>query len=198
MRHTLATLLAAGPFLLWGCTDSARVTAPDSADPLVAANASPASPGSANAPAVVSHSVQLLDKCDPFSFNAAVGPGTCLSAHPGLKFDAFVNQLLKHQKAPAWRNAPQNFTLPFGGSIVAINRGGEVHTFTEVAAFGGGVVPLLNQLDNTPTPAPECLAAPQSEYLPPGGTDTEIVTQHGTLYFQCCIHPWMRTTVVVP
>lgn len=187
LRSTLACIVA-GPLFLWGCADAPSVTEP------VVPNVSL----SQGAPVNSTHTVQLLDKCDPLSFNAAIGAGTCLSTHPGLNFDKFIAQLVHGQSAPAWRNAPSAITLPFGGTLVALNRGGEVHTFTQVAQFGGGIVPLLNGLAGTPNVAPECASAPSSEFLPPGGTDTETITQHGTLYFQCCIHPWMRTVVYVP
>ena len=44
-----------------------------------------------------------------------------------------------------------------GQTLVAINRGGEEHTFTEVEHFGGGFAPLLDNLSGNPDPAPECL-----------------------------------------
>ena len=78
-----------------------------------------------------------------------------------------------------------------GSTLEAINRGGEVHTFTRVEFFGGGVVPILNDLAGTPIPAPECLAAPPAEYIGPGGVDADHIDAHGTLYYQCCIHPWI-------
>lgn len=187
MRQIHLAVLFVGPALLWACADSTPVAAP---------RPSGALPSMATSPGI-SRPMQLLDQCDPATFNAAVGPGTCLSGHPGVTFQTFIDQLSAHQTAPAWRNAPSRLTMSFGGEIVAMNRGGEVHTFTEVAKFGGGVVPILNQLSGTPIPAPECLAAPPGEFLPPGGQDAEAVTEHGTLLFQCCIHPWMRTTVVV-
>jgi plastocyanin len=148
-------------------------------------------------PDAKAHPVEMLDQCDPATFNAVIGPGTCQSGHAGIKFDAFIGQLTANQNAPAWRNAPSNMTATFGETLVATNRGGEFHSFTKVASFGGGIVPLLNALAGTPVPAPECLAAPQSEYIGPGGVDAEAVDQRGTLNYQCCIHPWMRTTVTV-
>jgi hypothetical protein len=70
------------------------------------------------------------------------------------------------------------------------SRGGELHTFTRVQNFGGGIVPLLNDLSGNPVVAPECAAlgnpAAGSTALPAGKTQ-----------FQCCIHPWMRTTIEV-
>jgi hypothetical protein len=190
MRHSsIAVLLSVAP-LLAACDNSGSVTDPaqPSASSLVVAAASAAGK---------EHPVELLDQCDPTTFNAVIGPGTCVSGHAGIKFDAFLAQLTARQDAPAWRNAPSKTTATFGSTLVAINRGGEVHSFTKVAAFGGGVVPFLNALVGVPVPAPECLAAPPSEYVGPGGVDAEAVDEHGTMLFQCCIHPWMRTTVSV-
>ena len=185
MRRSTIVFLVAVPLFTGGCADTSRILDPQPMAVLSRA-------------AGATHDVQLLDQCDPATFNAAIAPGTCLSTHPGVTFDRFLLQLTKQHDAAAWRNAPSNFTMPFGGTIVATNRGGEVHSFTQVAAFAGGVVPFLNQIVGLNTQAPECLAAPPSEFLPPGAQDVEPVTQHGTLYFECCIHPWMRTTVVVP
>jgi hypothetical protein len=189
-HHGLIAVLTAGSvvLLVTGCEGPARVSGP----PRIAASTSgefSASPGA--------HPVELLDQCDPTSFNAAVGPGTCMSGHHGIEFSTFIKQLTENQNAPAWRNAPSNMSAAFGTTLVAVNRGGEVHTFTHVAAFGGGVVPLLNEVAGTPTPAPECLAAKPNEFLLPGATDAEAVSTHGTALYQCCIHPWMRTTVAV-
>jgi hypothetical protein len=190
MRYIESTAsLVLSSLLLAACSDPARVTDPRAGSLVARASATASVDGS--------HPVEMLDQCDPETFNAAVGPGTCTSSHPGITFDRFIAQLSERQDAPAWRNAPQNFSTALGTTLVAINRGGEVHTFTRVAVFGGGVVPVLNLLSGTPVPAPECLAAPPSEYIFPGGQDAEVANQSGTLYYQCCIHPWMRTTVNV-
>jgi len=180
---------AAAALLLVSCDGPARIAEPPRLSAVTAAPQYSASPDE--------HPVEMLDQCDPATFNAAIGPGTCLSAHPGFSFSSFIDQLTRMQNAPAWRNAPSALSLAFGTTLRAVNRGGEVHTFTRVAAFGGGVVPLLNALAGTPVPAPECLAAPPDEFLPPGGVDEDVVTTHGTALYQCCIHPWMRTTVAV-
>jgi len=71
------------------------------------------------------------------------------------------------------------------------NSGGRMHTFTEVAAFGGGRVPPLNQ---GLAMAPECATATN---IPPG-TGAEVTgLSAGNHRFQCCIHPWMRAIVKV-
>lgn len=43
-----------------------------------------------------------------------------------------------------------------GTSLPVMNTGGELHTYTEVEDFGGGVVPMLNQLSGKTTVTPEC------------------------------------------
>jgi len=61
--------------------------------------------------------------------------------------------------------------------------------------FGGGIVPLLNQLSGNTTVAPECLALEPDDFIPPGGSDSDDEVEVGTEKYQCCIHPWMRVTV---
>jgi plastocyanin len=143
--------------------------------------------------------VQALDACDPTTFNAAVGPGTCTRSGGGLPFDHFIRQLQKHGRAAAWRFSPEQLKLHAGGSLVVTNRGGEEHTFTEVANFGGGCVAPLNAILGL-TPVPEC-AVPglfASTLIAPGAT-RKVTTglTPGVHLFECLIHPWMRSTVTV-
>ena len=49
--------------------------------------------------------------------------------------------------------------LDAGGTLQAHNRGGEDHSFTEVANFGGGCIAALNELLGL-TPVPECAGFP--------------------------------------
>jgi plastocyanin len=138
--------------------------------------------------------VQILDACDGPTFNAAIGPGTCVR-NGGVTFERFIGQLIAKGEAPAWRFAPEQLKLNAGGTITAVNRGGEFHTFTEVAAFGGGCVPELNALLGL-TPVPEC-ADPGifgATGVPPGGSRTTAPLAAGTHRFMCVIHPWQRTT----
>jgi plastocyanin len=80
-----------------------------------------------------------------------------------------------------------------------VNTGGETHTYTEVDEFGGGVVPMLNQLSGNTTVAPECSNAAEfdSSTVRSGQTVEHTFDARGTEKYQCCIHPWMRQTVVV-
>ena len=76
-----------------------------------------------------------MDACDPDTFNApppaGVGPGTC-SRSGGVQFATFLEQLGKHGTIGAWHFAPPDTSAAVGQVFVAMNRGGEVHTFTEV------------------------------------------------------------------
>ena len=99
---------------------------------------------------------------------------------------------------PSWRNEPSYISVRADRQIRVTNRGGRGHSFTEVANFGGGFVPLLNQ---QMVPAPECGAnfvpAPGVVVVPVGGTQTLEPLDAGLHKFQCCIHPWMRGAVRV-
>jgi plastocyanin len=138
--------------------------------------------------------IQMMDACDPETFNAAVGPGTCLR-NGGVRFPRFLQLLGQHHALGAWHFAPSTVNARVGQTLRAVNHGGEVHTFTEVEEFGGGIVPDLNTLAGTPDPAPECLTLPLSDFVPPGGTYTDEVEEAGVERYQCCIHPWMRAVV---
>ena len=95
---------------------------------------------------------------------------------------------------PSWRNEPSYISVREGQTVRVVNRGGRVHTFTEVANFGGGFVAPLN---GTMTPAPECANPAGLEFVPYGGTQTLPALAPGTHSFQCCIHPWMRGAILV-
>jgi hypothetical protein len=138
--------------------------------------------------------VQMMDACDPQSFNAALGPGTC-TRQGGLAFAKFIALLGKHQKVGAWNFAPPTLNARVGQELLAINHGGELHTFTEVEEFGGGFIPDLNHLSGELVPAPECLSLEAGDFVPPGGTYADEVEEEGTELYQCCLHPWMRTVV---
>jgi plastocyanin len=144
-----------------------------------------------------SRQVQVRDDCEPVSFNAAVGPGTCVKDGT-TTFQEFVALLAAHTPPAAWRFAPDQLSLAAGGTLEAQNRGGEFHTFTEVANFGGGCIGFLNALLGL-TPVPEC-GTPGILFatgLPAGGTLTTGSLPPGLHRFECLIHPWMRTSVTV-
>ena len=155
-------------------------------------------PATASSAASSSRMVQMCDDCDPATFNAVVGPGTCVK-DGGTTFSEFVDQLITQGRAPAWRFAPDHLSLASGGTVEARNIGGETHTFTEVANFGGGCIGFLNDLLGL-SPVPECAGFPDGLFgataVPAGGTIT-VTLAPGIHRFECLIHPWMRTTVRV-
>ena len=82
-----------------------------------------------------------------------------------------------------------------GQTLAAVNRGGETHTFTEVEEFGGGIVPMLNDLAGVPDVAPECKQLAPGDFLAPGARSAETEEESAVEKYQCCIHPWMRAEV---
>ena len=149
-----------------------------------------------DAPLITPH-VAMVDMCDSASFNAALGAGTC-KINGSVTFSQFNAELSAQHTVASWRFDPTSFTARVGQSIVVTNSGGEVHTFTEVENFGGGIVPALNTASGNPTEAPECAQLTQEDFIAAGATSTEgPETSTGTEKYQCCIHPWMRATVTV-
>lgn len=170
--------------------------------------------------------VRIWDACDPASFNAAVGPGTCIPGHHGqTNFQDFFAELDLDQIAGGWRFNPLLNTtdgvlklvqleLQPGDRISLQNVGGETHTFTRVAEYGGGFFDPLNGRTGNPTPVPECARVlPDGSLAPQPETDTNQFVEAGTTevgplagtpvlplgvtHWQCCIHPWMRLNVAV-
>jgi hypothetical protein len=170
--------------------------------------------------------ITMWDACDPASFNAAVGPGTCVAGHHGTTlFGDFIGELQTDHIAGAWRfnpllNATEgNFklvrlNLKAGDQTTIQNKGGETHTFTRVEKFGGGFIAPLNGLSGNPDLAPECARvlpngalAPQPESATnqfveagttePGPTAGSAALPQGVSRWECCVHPWMRMVVVV-
>lgn len=145
--------------------------------------------------------VEIQDDCDPATFNAAVGEGTCVG-DGDTTFDELIESLLAGDPDGHWRNNPDETHVRRGEDLVISNTGGEFHTFTEVAEFGPGCVQEINDLMGlTGPPAADCGAAfsdPRTALLPGAtGTLPTAGMSLGTHEFECMIHPWMRTTVEV-
>ncbi|HKB09415.1 MAG TPA: hypothetical protein VKD69_02135 [Vicinamibacterales bacterium] len=141
--------------------------------------------------------VQVRDDCDPATFNAGPpdgpGLGDICGGDGGTTFGEFIAELQATRVAEKWRFNPDRMSEP--RNIVAHNRGGERHSFTKVAKFGGGQIDGLNALSGNPVPAPECLLPSVNPTFVDPGQDLKVDGVKGGDRFQCCIHPWMRTTV---
>jgi len=145
--------------------------------------------------------IRMYDDCDPATFNAVLGDGACVGKGH-TTFAEFIEELEETQDAHAWRNQPSAMHINTGRPTFIENRGGEVHTFTPVANFGGGFVAELNGISGNPVPAPECLNFGAIVFIPAGATETGPTAGSadlpvGVKRFQCCIHPWMRTVIEV-
>jgi plastocyanin len=146
--------------------------------------------------------VTMKDDCDPATFNAAIGPGTCVG-DGRTTFQNFIAQLqangvVANRSARGWAFRPGQLELESGRGLEARNRGGETHTFTEVANYGGGCVPPVNAALGGLTPVPECATpAFAATRVPAGGSLNVAALAPGLHHFECLIHPWMRTDVVV-
>lgn len=157
--------------------------------------------------------ISIRDFCDPATFNAAVGPGTCVrddnvDVNGATKFAGFRAELAQEKSVGAWRFNPDRVKTEEGVNLTLVNRGGETHTFTRVQKFGGGFVAPLNAASGNPVPAPECAQVlPNGSLAPQPASANNIFINHGQTLsgprivedeqakFQCCIHPWMRTTI---
>ena len=145
--------------------------------------------------------IAVLDECDPDDAEAWAPTGGCtledgdvsFAEFQAMRFSPLALSIIGHM---AWRTDPTYLRVEPGRTVRVTNDGGRGHTFTEVAQFGGGVVPPLNQ---GLTGAPECLNAGNvaSTTLDPGDSLEVTNLPIGDHRFQCCIHPWMRTQVKV-
>jgi plastocyanin len=157
--------------------------------------------GNGNSPGIAQ--VVALDECDPTTFNAALGADECKNIASG--FSTTLGNLVAGAETgtpdPGWDYEPDTLTIKQGTVVSAVNQGGEVHTFTEVKAFGNGFIPPLNPGGATSV-IPECnggfgsVAVAKTRILQGSHLDITGLSK-GKHLFQCCIHPWMRMEVDV-
>jgi len=149
-------------------------------------------------------SVHIRDYCDPVTF---VQIGCRRDTSSGfITLSGFQAELGAEKSVGAWRFAVSQTKAEEGANLNITSLGGETHTFTRVKKFGGGFVVPLNAASGNPVPAPECAqvvngnlvpqpASPDNIFLPAGSSATAQVKEGEVANFQCCIHPWMRTTI---
>jgi hypothetical protein len=137
--------------------------------------------------------VSIFDACDPATFGQN---GVSCTRSGGVTFTQFLGQITPNNTPGGWHFAPSELNVKVGEGFFALNRGGEMHTFTEVEHFGGGIIAPLNALSGNLVEAEECKHLAPSDFLSPGqSSDLDIADDEGTELYQCCIHPWMRTVV---
>lgn len=148
--------------------------------------------------------VVALDECDPATFNApdAVGPGFCRNVALGAstKLADLLTEAQSKNPDPKWDFEPDSLTISKDTVLSVVDQGGEPHTFTEVAKFGGGFIPGLNAPGEDTVP--ECsggfsrVEVARTRILQ--GSQLQLAgLSRGEHFFQCCIHPWMRIRVEV-
>jgi hypothetical protein len=180
LMHRLATLMIAGSlFLAWATHAIAQERSSSLAQ------------------------VVALDECDPTTFNATLGANYCLNVSPfgdAVSVSNLLASLATGTPNPNWDFEPDSLTIGRETILEATNQGGEPHTFTEVAKFGGGFVPAANPPGETEVP--ECtggfsnVKVAATRILPGSHLDITGLSE-GTHLFQCCIHPWMHFQVNV-
>jgi plastocyanin len=146
--------------------------------------------------------VVALDECDPTTFNAALGPSFCHNI--ALGYTTKLLDLLAKAAAgkpdPGWDFEPDTVNIKAGGTLYVSDQGGEPHTFTEVKAFGGGFLPVLNAPGEQVVT--ECdggfanVAVARTRILQGSLTVVPNLTKGEHLY-QCCIHSWVHVKVEV-
>ena len=152
--------------------------------------------------------VHIRDYCDPVTFaNIGCVRTATPVANGNITLTGFRAELAADKSVGAWRFAPNQSSAEEGLNLTLENLGGETHTFTRVKKFGGGFVAGLNAASGNPTPAPECAKVVSGNLVPqpPSADDVFLpanssaagphVAEGETAKFQCCIHPWMRTTI---
>jgi plastocyanin len=146
--------------------------------------------------------VVALDECDPVTFNTALGPEFCHNVALGAdtKLAGLFAKAAAGTPDPGWDFEPDVVRIKKGATLSVVDQGGEPHTFTEVAQFGGGFIPVLNAPGETTVP--ECaggfanVAVAKTRILQ--GSQVQITgLSKGEHLFECCIHPWMRVRVEV-
>jgi plastocyanin len=162
-------------------------------------------PGAAMADGPKTEVIRLQDACDLDSFNAnPLTAGGCVRDAGGVSAEEFLAKINPKDFGHRawWFNASGGrvgtTTIRAGDTLRAVNEGGEIHSFTEVAQFGGGCLPQFTEPLGLPTRdfASECLPA-FGTIVFPGASRDETGLSVGTHRFQCVIHPWMRQTVEV-
>ena len=135
--------------------------------------------------------IAMLDDCD----SSDPWPGGCNLAGGLVTLAQF--QAAAPFGHAAWRNQPSYMRVTAGKDVSISNDGGRPHSFTRVAAYGGGILPNLNHPGQAV--APECMnpATRLPTVLNGGGTMKIENLEPGIHKYMCCFHPWMIAEIRV-
>lgn len=136
--------------------------------------------------------IALRDQCGGDTWTPF---GGCLIDGPVERAE-WIARVQETGSHPFWAISPVATSVETGTTLPVVNVGGRPHSFTRVANFGGGIIPNLNTREDTRIPAPECLVG-IVQIPAAGGSIAHTFTGLGEQRYQCCFHPWMRTTVNV-
>lgn len=147
--------------------------------------------------------VNMTDDCEPISFNEVLGPGGCVGKGK-TTFEEMIAELVATGDVKKFRFIPERRVMQHGQALAVLNTGGEPHTYTPVAEYGGGFVEDLNEIMGLVGIVPECMPPHVFAGIVAAGdvqiletTGSEAALHAGTQKVMCCIHPWMRGTVEV-
>ena len=162
-------------------------------------------PGAAMADGPKTEVIRLQDACDLDSFNAnPLTAGGCVRDAGGVSAEEFLAKINPKDFGHRawWFNTSGGrvgtTTIRAGDTLRAVNEGGEIHSFTEVAQFGPGCVPEINQAAGLSGPPAADCALMMNAFVAPGAEETTVSgLQDGVHRFECLIHPWMQTTITV-
>ena len=149
-------------------------------------------------PAMAGSTIKVRDACDPVSFDAVLGEGSCVRDSSGKTVE--FAELLGGE-IDAWSFTDEAEIDEGDRLVVKFDRGGEGHSFTEVQAFAGGCIPEVNEILGLHEVVPECATFPQrlqDEFIGPDRRTLRVSgLDAGEHRFMCLIHPWMQSTVTV-
>src|SRR5258708_19405030 len=191
--YSLSTLLAISMFCSVGLAQQAATTSSSPTVPRRVNFSGKTADAEEHSPTLAQ--VVALDECDPTTFNAALGPDFCKNvALDALGYATTLTDLFAKAANgtpdPGWDFEPDTVTMKEGATLSVVDLGGEPHTFTEGAQFGGGFIPPLNHGDAT---VHECscgfsnLVMAKTRILQPSTLNITGLMQSTHLFYSCIL-----------
>ena len=146
--------------------------------------------------------IRMYDDCEPTSFNAVLGDGTCIG-NGHTTFDEFIAELAETQDAHEWRNQPSAMQVRrmWAANQTLRSRRGSTYLYSSRCLWWR--LHSRSQWDLRESGSRAGVFELWIDRVHPAGATEEGPTAGssdlpvGTHRFQCCIHPWMRTVIEV-